>query len=264
MTTKQILSVLGVLVVLAVIFGVWSSFTTPAAPSEPMAGDVSPILKGRAETDQNYHYKETAPGYEIEAVYPIKVPLPTAEASSKAALTIENKLAEGIAAFKADAAQMLTAEEIARLQSQGRFYALSMDYKFYQKGNNGNIVSYEFDVYQDTGGAHPNAYFKTFVFDEDGSELKLGSLFDLGSTNYLERISKAATAQVTARLQAGMEQQDVTDAIFKEGLEPREENFQNFVIDGSDLVVLIPPYQVASWAAGSFEVRIPTDNLLFE
>ncbi|HEY4501820.1 MAG TPA: hypothetical protein VJJ20_02010 [Candidatus Paceibacterota bacterium] len=160
MNLKQIGWAVGVLVVLAVIFGVWSSFTTPAAPQEPMAGDTSPILKGRLETDQNYHYKETAPGYEINAVYPAKVPLPTTEASTKAALTIENKLAEGTAAFKADAAQMLGAQEIARLQQVGASYALGFEYVDYTEEG---YHSYAYQVYQDTGGAHPNGFYLTFV-----------------------------------------------------------------------------------------------------
>jgi hypothetical protein len=259
MTTKQILSVLGVLAVLALIFGVWSSYTKPATSQEPMAGDTSPVLKGRLETDQNYHYKETAPGYEIKAVYPSKVPLPSTEASAKAALTIENKLAESIAAFKADAAQMLTAEEIARLQQVGAAYALGFDYTDYaQEGYH----SYVYQVYQDTGGAHPNGFYLTFVFDLEGNAVALDQLFAPGS-NYLDKLSAKAYAKVATELglrTGTVPTPDMLDTV-RIGTAPSPETLQFFYLYQDNLHLLFPPYQVASYAAGSFDIAIPLSEL---
>ena len=120
-------------------------------------------------------------------------------------------------------------------------------------------MSYAYTVYADTLGAHPNGYFRTFVFDQAGNEIKIQDIAT--SSAIVQKIAAAATAQVTKQLQDGLGQKDVADAIFKEGLAPTPDNFQNFVIDGSDLLVLIPPYQVAPYVAGSFEVRIPLSQL---
>jgi len=259
MTLKQIGWAVGILVVLAVVFGVWSSFTTPAAPSSPTAGDTSPVLKGRLEADQNYHYKDVAPGYEITAVYPAKVPLPSAEASAKAAATIEAKLAESIAAFKADAAQMLTAQEIARLQEAGASYALGFEYNdYFQEGYH----SYVYQVYQDTGGAHPNGFYLTLVFDLEGNLVTLEQLFAPGS-RYLDRLSAAVYPKVFDELAERLGQAPTPDMLdtVRVGTAPSPETLQFFYLYQGDLHLLFPPYQVASYAAGSFDIAIPLADL---
>jgi hypothetical protein len=123
-----------------------------------------------------------------------------------------------------------------------------------------------FTIYEDTGGAHPNGFYRTFVFDEQGSAVKLSDLFlpaqaGKPGSNYLQKISAAATAQVTKQLQEGLGQADVSGDIFAEGLAPTVENFKNFVIDGDTLYIVIPPYQAAAYVAGSFDVRIPFGDL---
>jgi hypothetical protein len=257
MTLKQIGWALGILVVLALVFGWLASFSKPMAPAHEEA--TSPILHGTATTTGDFEYAEAGDGYKIDIIYPSKTGL-AADADLRARTAMEQGLAGIVQDFKSNAATSLTPDELTRLQSMGTYYALSMEYKPY---HGSTTVSYEFDVYEDTGGAHPNGYFKTFVFDQSGNELKLADLFVPGS-DYLQKIAAAATAQVTKQLQAGLEQQDVSGAIFKEGLAPTDDNFQNFVIDNNDLVVLIPPYQVAAYVAGSFEIRIPLSQLVNE
>lgn len=258
MSNKQILGVLAVLLVLAFIVGTWVSSTKPAV-TEPTAGDTSPILKGTAESDLNYHYAEQAPGFRIEAVYPIRVPLPTPEASAKAALTIEQKLAEAIAAFKADAAQMLSAEELQRLEESGRYYALGFEYKDYvAEGHH----SYAYQVYQDTGGAHPNAFYLTYVFDLDGNLITLESLFKPGA-RYLDRLSAVVQPKVAAELRTRFNAELSPDMLetVRMGTAPTPETLQFFVLHDGNLILFFPPYQVASYAAGSFEIPVSFTEL---
>jgi hypothetical protein len=62
---------------------------------------------------------------------------------------------------------------------------------------------------------------------------------------------------VTAQYKQRAEVATTTGLLFEEGFAPTEENFQNWYLDGDTLVIQIPPYQVAAYVAGSFEVRIP-------
>ncbi len=200
-------------------------------------------------------HKETADFYTIQINYPNKTPLAVRGgwgAGARADKAIEDLLEDQIDGFKDLAEENLTDEEKARLTENLYTYSLNIAYKPYSSGE---YVSYEFDIYTDTGGAHPNNYYKTLVFDLDGHEQELGDLFE-GGSNYLERVATEARRQVTEQLtqRAGS---GATTTLIAEGLTPTKENFENFVVDSDRIRIFIPPYQVAAYAAGSFEVQIP-------
>lgn len=262
MSTKQILYALAILVVLAVIFGVWASYTKPITTT----GEPTSSLGGTLSATGDFAYTEDKPYYRITASYPAKTGL-QATADAKARATVEQGLAGEIATFKADSRlDMLTAQdaEIQGLDGD-RKYALDMQYKAYSSTT---TVSYVYQVYSDTLGAHPNAYYLTYTFDQDGNLLKLADVLDK-NPNWLEELSLLVSQDVTTQLKArlgqylpqGDEGPDVTGAIFAEGLAAQEDNFKNFALSDGDLLILIPPYQVAAYAAGSFEVRIPLSEI---
>lgn len=265
MTTKQILSSLGVLAVLALIFAGLASFTT-APITEPTAGDKSPILGGTLGSDGAYHYQEDKEYYKITADYPASAGL-SAAANAKVLATIEQELASQIATFKSDSGLELLTPQDAQIQniSGDHKYTLALEY---MPLTSSSTVSYAYQVYADTLGAHPNLYYKTFVFDQDGTQLSLKDVLK-NNPNWLEELSLLVENDVTAQLKdrlgaslpAGEEGPDVTGSIYPEGLAAVEENFENFVIDKDTLVILIPPYQVAAYAAGSFEVRLPLSEV---
>lgn len=264
MNTKQILVAGGLLVAALVVFGFWASKTTPLTPvveeAHALQGAINP------ET-QEYEYREETNFYTIEAHWPSKVPLPTAEASAEARLAIERMLAARIAEFKANGNfDALTAEDIATQGLDGtRKYALSLEFTDYV-WDNGH--SYAYTVYEDTLGAHPNAYYMTKVFDLEGNEVALGDLL-AGNPNWLEELSLVVSNGVMAELKSrlgssapqGPEGPDVSGLVYPEGLAPKIENFANFVVHENNLIILIPPYQVAAYAAGSFEVKVPLNEL---
>ncbi len=205
--------------------------------------------------------KEETEYYTVQVLYPNTTRLATRTDSSKAAdersvATIERALGEMVSDFKRTASEALTEAEKARLLGQKIKYALNIAYRSY---NSGSFVSHEFDIYQDTGGAHPMNFYKTFVFDLNGNEVRLDDLFVSGS-NYLERISEAAQEQVSAQI-AARAGEEATSTVITDGIAPRTENFSNWVDRDNTLIFLIPPYQAAAYAAGSFEVKIPTEDL---
>ncbi|MBC7836378.1 DUF3298 domain-containing protein [Acetobacteraceae bacterium] len=204
------------------------------------------------------HYTQDTQYYTIDIAYPIQTALGVrkgadAGADVKAMQTIESTIEDIAQQFKdaADPANLPQVEK-DRLAGSGIKYSLTGNYYAYSSPSG---ISYEFTFLSDTGGAHPNAFYKTLVFDTSGNIVALGDLFT--SQDYLSRISQIAKSQVTRQLT----EEGAGGTIIEEGLAPTAENFQNFVIDSDTLRIFIPPYQVAAYAAGSFEVEIPLTDL---
>jgi len=109
-------------------------------------------------------------------------------------------------------------------------------------------LSIRFEEFRDTGGAHPNTAYASFVFDTDRqARLGLKDIF---------RDTPAALAVLSDLALRRMEM--VLDGtMFPEGLAPKIENFDVFVLDGADMVFTFPPYQVASYAQGAQVLRVP-------
>lgn len=252
MDSTRIINIALVAVAAALI--AWGISLIPVpAPEAPMQH----VLAGQLTAAGNYHYSETADYYTIGADYPATTTL-KGSADAKARLTIEQAIAAQIAQFKQDGDfANLTAQDI---QTQGlgpdRKYALGLEY---QEFPSAHYDSYLYAIYEDTLGAHPNGYFMTFVFDQTGTAIQLSDLFKPGA-DYLTRLSQLATAQVTQQLSDRLGA-DAAGDIFSDGLTPTAGNFQNFTVEGNELHIFFPPYQVAAYAAGAFDVAIPLSGL---
>ncbi len=211
------------------------------------------------ETGDRQH-KEDADYYTVQINYPDKTPLTTRGswgAENRAQSATASMLGELINQFKqAGNVNGLSQEEKDRLNQAGLKYSLNVGYRPYSSGS---FVSYEYDVFMDTGGAHPNNFYKTLVFDMNGNTVSLGDLFTSGSP-YLERIAAMAKTQVEAQLaqRAGAE---AVESLIADGIAAKEENFANFVVDSDRIRIFIAPYQAAAYAAGSFEVQVPLNEV---
>ncbi len=182
-------------------------------------------------------------------------------ASVAAGAIIEKALKDLVEQFKKDSnLATLTPEDIAvQGLGGGRKYTFDAEYK---TTTSPTLVSYLYTIYQDTLGAHPNAYFRTFVFDAQGTQVRAVTGLPHTNPNLLEELSLLVSNDVTRQMRERTGQDDISGSIFAEGLAPNEENFQNFLVDGETLLIEIPPYQVAAYAVGSFEVRIPMKDIL--
>lgn len=243
MDTKQTLIALALLAAGVVVFGFLASRSQPAA--------LAPVVQDVAASSLS----EESQYMSITVNYP--------SAPQNIRTEIEQKMGERVAEFKANAnIEGLTPEDIA-IQGLGgdRRYTLDAEYKEYAAPG---YRSYAYTLYEDTLGAHPNSYFITFVFDTESTVVTLPALLapDPNRTKILA-ISQEAQRQVTAQLieRLGVPADEASNSYFGEGLSADEENFKSFVIDGDDVVFLIPPYQAAAYAAGSFEIRIPLASL---
>ncbi len=243
MNFTKTLVTLVVLSILAVGFGYWASKTKPAA-TVPM--QQTHVLAGEQVGEGDlYRYAESGQYYTVEANYPGSRPI------------IEAALKTDIDQFKQNI-EGLDATVMPSL-ADGNKLAFNAEFKTYTSGQL-HTTSYAYTIYENTGGAHPNTYFKTFTFDQNGKEVGIKEVI-ASNPNGLEELSLLVSNEVTAQMKQRLSQDDVTGAIFAEGLAAKEENFSNFVVDGDTLVILIPPYQVAAYVMGSFEVRIKLKDI---
>jgi hypothetical protein len=244
MNRRTTLIVVVILIIIAAA-GAFYFYTNPLGPS--LSYTVIETGDRQHREDNNY--------YTIQINYPDKTPLASRGgwgAEGRAQATIANTLKGLIDQFKqAGNVNNLSQEEKDRLNQGGLKYSLNVGYHMYSSGN---FVSYEFDVFMDTGGAHPNNFYKTLIFDLNGNTVTLRDLFT--SDEYLSRVAGDASVQVQDQLRQRIGG-DPGESFLPAGTAPKEENFENFVIDSDRIRIFIPPYQAAAYAAGSFEVQIP-------
>jgi len=249
MSVKTIALWIGGLVILA---GLWWLATL-----EPGIGGLSENLSdevmqpvGTAGADKTYT--------EENDLYSINITYPT-HSNPSIQTAIDALVAEEVERFKQESVSLIDDVEAQRIREHKRPYELVVAYKPYTYKT---FTSYEFDIYLDTGGAHPNAFFRTTTFNAQGDELALDELFIAGAA-YLPRLSSEAQTLVLAELgrRAGGEVTPEMADTVRMGTAPSPEAIQFFYLKSDGLHLLFPPYQVAAYAAGSFDVAIPFDNL---
>lgn len=113
-----------------------------------------------------------------------------------------------------------------------------------------------FTIYDYTGGAHGNTTFKTFLYDATtGVVYGFDALWQDG-VDPMPTLSTLVQSQLLASIG------DMTDADWiASGTGENRANYQNFVLTDTELVFIFPPYQVAAYAAGPQEARIPLAEL---
>lgn len=260
MNMKKVLPIILIVIALGLILWKFPKREAEAPTLQTPAGVVSTstIAGATLNAAGNFQYKKESEFVSIEAVYPAKTNL-AGEADIRARTILENWIKAREAEFMANATDMLDAAEQARLREQGRGYALGIEYTAHTSDNNKSFV---FQIYEDTGGAHPNVYYKTFVFGEDGREVALADLFK-PSARYLDELSTLAYADILRQAPSrfGTALDENQKDWVRDGTAPSEETFQSYYLDGENLVLIFPPYQVAAYAAGKFETKIPFSKL---
>lgn len=250
------LIIIGLLVAVFIGLIAWFVLRKPVVEPPPPAQTATTTLS-QPVADEPQTITENEPYYEIEAEFPSVTPLP-AEQNEDAIARMRTFIEDEIAQFKDNAdLDTLSPEDAPFIGLDGeRKYALGFEYETY---TGQNTVSYVYMVYEDTLGAHPNSYFRTFTFNRSSGELlSLGDLFRPG-TEYLEALSARTRAEIPVYVQ---EQAGALPDIeyVKSGTEPTAENFQNFYIEGRFLVIAFPPYQVGPYVLGSISIPLPLSS----
>lgn len=246
----------GSLIIIILVLAVWYMATHPApepfsplpvASSTPVAAALPPQT-----------IEEHAQYYDVEAVYPAETALKaTAGTAADLAAVARMKgfVEETVGEFKLQGNfNNLSPEDIQMMGfSDGRKESLVIEY---EEKSGASTVSYVYSIYLDTLGAHPNAFFRTFTFDQKtGASLAIGDLFTPRS-DYLKRLSAITRFELDKSLGEFADVDYINQGTTAEAL-----NFQSFAIESNALVIIFPPYQVAPYAAGIQKVSIPLSQL---
>jgi hypothetical protein len=251
---------IGALIVAFLILLAWAVFRGEPlpVPSAPVATSTLPV--DAPLRSEPVHIRDTGTYYDIDLTYPSATPLQSLSESANAAAvnTMRAGMEQVAAEFKKNGNYAgISREDAAIWGVDKRKAVLSSKYTSY---SGERTVSYVFEIYEDTLGAHPNLYFRTFTFDTTtGKQVMLGDLFD-PSVRYLERLSGKARSDLphSIRERSGS---DPDMEYLTRGTAPTAENFQHFYIEGAKLVVIFPPYQVGPYVLGTQVLSIPLPQL---
>lgn len=263
------LAVWGVVALLVVFLGIFmwyllggrapESVVPPADITDGQATSTTPFASEPISIVENTQY------YELEGSYPNATPLVVtagSEANAAAVARLQSFVRDSLADFKSNNNLVnITPQRIeTEMLVDGRVYATGLEYKLHEGPK---TVTYVYQIYENTLGAHPNTYYRTFTFDRaTGAELSLADLFTPGS-NYLLQLSertRAALPGIMAKM-AEMSESEVDMAYIFDGTKTEAASFQSFAIDGSNLIIIFPPYQVAPYVYGRIDVSIPLSSL---
>ena len=133
-----------------------------------------------------------------------------------------------------------------------QMYSLMISYETYEYPP---FVSYRFTIFMNTGGAHPNHFLWTIVFDQEKEEI-----FSLNDwLNYypslLEFFSRYSRQELIQK--EGI----VSTSMMIEGTRPVISNFSHFVLDKEGVILFFEYYQVAPYSSGEFQVFIPYEEI---
>lgn len=124
----------------------------------------------------------------------------------------------------------------------------------------GDIVSVYIGTYVFTGGAHGNLTLQTYNFDKKSQEL----INIIDATNYTyEELSDLCNKSLYKTLisdnkfDLNQESVDNLNEMREQGTAPFAGNFQNFMLDGNNVIIYFQPYSVAPHSYGIQKVQLP-------
>ncbi len=121
-------------------------------------------------------------------------------------------------------------------------YTLYLTNEIYSYKNYCSVVLF-YEEY--TGGAHPNANIWTIVYDTNKHNIvNLEELISLEKVSFQVRQNLIINPRI------------VNTLWMMEGTTSKEEYFLNYVMTDKGIIFYFPPYQVAPYSSGTFEVLV--------
>lgn len=215
---------------------------TPDAP-EPPAEVEPPTL--RVETD-SLKARADSLNYDIAIAYP-----QIAGSDAPAIARINRSIRDSLAAFAASIKPRRT--DFSGDPERDRMIVGEAEGRPTRTFLGDRLFSSRVDIYAFTGGAHGNLFSFPLTYDlATGESIRLGALFRNG-TAWPDTLSMLTTARLAA-------EQD-TSWFFEDRVPATPETFAFFTLGADSLTVFFPPYAIAPYAAGAFEVTLPYTDL---
>jgi len=159
------------------------------------------------------------------------------------------------------------AKEGLAINVDGLRYSFYADYEI---ATSTNTISYVYEIYNFTGGAHGGTSIVAITENEKQEIIPIEQILPTEKLVKVAALAKTDLIKQKAdrmRSYGNMSEKDIAavqknDTFLDEGVKPTRENYSVAWYDGDDVVISFGQYQVASYAEGMFEVRIPTGTLM--
>ena len=156
--------------------------------------------------------------------------------------------------------------EAKKMASEDFLAAKEGEYEFRPHGlgntyevtyNDKGLLSINLHEYTYWGGAHPNSFKESALFDiNTGQKITLEKLFKVDSEKAVEKVLSEIKRQI--------EEKGAFELfIYEDAIETLEEAYfeEDFYYDGKDVVFYFQQYAIAPYAAGFPEFRIPVKDI---
>lgn len=222
---------------------------TPVTPSNQETTKPAEATRATVETKE---IKETDPNGPITVKYPYT-------SNAKINKPIKEFVDQAVSDFKKDAVPVDP-------ETGASPNALDISYSTIPFNN--DIVTFKYDIYINTGGAHPNSYTFTQTFD-----LKTGTQYAnadiLGTQEAISVVSMHAIEMLKENIEKSLneametteELDEATVTWIANGAGPDPSNYQALAVTPKELIIYFNPYQVAPYAAGPQEVHLSMDKV---
>lgn len=121
-----------------------------------------------------------------------------------------------------------------------------------------NYLSYTFNIVIFTGGAHPNYYTETIVYDTYNNSIVTINDLKMMNPNILEYLSQRSRNYF---LKMKIFDDPNIRMMLDEGTAAREINFSKFVFTEKGMLIYFERYQIAPYAYGEYHIIIPYQEL---
>ena len=207
---------------------------------------------------------ENSQYYQIQVSYPTSTPLKATagDAADAAAIAkFKTDMDSIVSSFKknTDPSQIPDAVKKDMGLGTSRKFALQSSYI---ATSSPAVLSYIFQVFADSAGAHPDTGVVIENFDtKTGAHLALADLF--ANPNFLTTLQNKSRAALTTQIAAAENRpaSEIDKNMLNSGTEAKAENYQLWYLANGSLVIVFPLYQVAPYVDGIQTVSIPTNDL---
>lgn len=251
---------IGVTIAAIIAAGIYSykTFVAPIKTHEIKDPTFSIYLENKKKV-----FEESSDWYETKITYPEQN-----ERAANFVFTMWNDFARENQLKKYK--NLAEAKKELGLNVDGAKYGFTADYKLVEGKTltGSSTLAYVYTVYTFTGGAHGSTQIIAFTQDEFGKTIGIEEILPKVK---LDKIAKLSYENLLKQRRERMKSFNMTDkeiaeslkddSWLKEGTAPTRENYSVAWLDGNDIVISFGQYQIASYAEGIFEVRIPADEI---
>ena len=140
-------------------------------------------------------------------------------------------------------------------QIDGKKAMLEINFNNYEYND---YISYVFNIFVDSGGAHPNTYIFSISYNvQNGKIIKVADLIDMNK----DILNILSTYSYNALKENEKIKEYKVEGMLENGTFAKAENFKNFAFDKQGIKIFFEKYSVAPYVAGEFTVTVPYDKL---